>query len=388
MTKSPKRITSPLISRLGELDWDYAGDISQSSFSALHFHPGRFISQIPAALIGRLSRQGGTILDPYCGSGTTLLEAQRLGRASIGIDINPVSILVTKAKTSTRRAGRIANILEGHLEKMLSSRWEMGAKTASMSFAPPSSVQGEKWYHPATLGELTIIWRYIESTRGLSRDLLLFCFSAILMPACNETRHWGYICDNTRPLTTRRVDVFSAFETAAQRLIEAYAERDRNLTDNQIVPRADIRCGDAAAVLKTIADDTVDLVVTSPPYFGVVDYVKAQRLSMEWMGYDIARYRSAETGARSKRSRQSAHREYLDEVEAVFRETARVIHRGGHCCIIVGQSMKREDCLEDLERRICRSGLRLEFKERRSIAIGRRQTPSLKEEVLLVYVKN
>lgn len=383
---SRNKAPSPSISKLTQLDWDYEGDLSESAFSALHFHPGRFISQIPAALIGRLTQPGDTVLDPFCGSGTTLLEAQRLGRRSIGIDVNPVSILIAKGKAHRQRAERIEMLMYGHLNRLISLRLEASSKQSVQFALPPSTVQGAKWFHHATLLDLTLIWQYIESCRGSAQGLLQFCFSCILMPACNETRHWGYVCDNTRPLSSRRVNVFNLFETAVSKLIEAYKERDQHRTEN--LHTVQLHCGDATSMLSRMNDESVDLVVTSPPYFGVVDYVKSQRLTMEWFGYDISTHRSLETGARSKRSRLAARQEYLDEIQEIFSQTARVMRRNAYCCIVIGQSLKREDYLDEMEERISTAGLQLELKTHRAIAVGRRQAPSLKEEVLLIYRKS
>src|SRR5712671_61389 len=99
------------ISRLSNIDWDFAGAFSESAFSAIHWHPGRFASQIPASLIGVLSSPGGTVLDPFVGSGTTLVEAQRLGRRSIGIDLSPISCLASRAKTLSISAKKIKDAI-------------------------------------------------------------------------------------------------------------------------------------------------------------------------------------------------------------------------------------------------------------------------------------
>src|SRR6185295_5317944 len=99
---------SRCLSRLREIDWDFAGAFSESPFSVAHWHPGRFASQLPAALIGVLTEEGDCVLDPFAGSGTTLVEAQRLFRRSMGIDINPVSCRICEAKTLTVSAEVIA----------------------------------------------------------------------------------------------------------------------------------------------------------------------------------------------------------------------------------------------------------------------------------------
>ena len=101
-----------LISRLRKIDWDFAGSQSESPFSALHWYPARFASQLPATLIGLLSSPGQLVLDPFVGSGTTLVEAQRLCRRSIGIDLNPVASIIASAKSLPVPSSRIAAVAE------------------------------------------------------------------------------------------------------------------------------------------------------------------------------------------------------------------------------------------------------------------------------------
>src|SRR4051812_27393641 len=92
-------LSERLISRIRGIDWDFAGSYSESPFSAIHWHPARFASQVPAAILGLLSKEGDVVLDPFVGSGTMLVEAQRLGRIAIGMDLNPVACLIAKSKT-------------------------------------------------------------------------------------------------------------------------------------------------------------------------------------------------------------------------------------------------------------------------------------------------
>src|SRR6266852_1394429 len=105
-------INSHLRSRLRNIDWDFPGSLSESPFSAIHWHPARFASQVPASLIGLLSQPGDLVLDPFMGSGTTLVEAQRLGRRSIGIDLNPIACLMVRAKTLPYSIERIERAIE------------------------------------------------------------------------------------------------------------------------------------------------------------------------------------------------------------------------------------------------------------------------------------
>src|SRR3954451_21320592 len=113
LTRQERTLDLPArFDRLREVDWDFATSDSQSSFSSLHWHPCRYPSQVPAVVIGALSSPGDTIFDPFLGSGTTAVEAQRLSRRCIGIEINPVAALMARAKTINKSASHIDRLLE------------------------------------------------------------------------------------------------------------------------------------------------------------------------------------------------------------------------------------------------------------------------------------
>ncbi|NJN98715.1 MAG: hypothetical protein HC875_33820 [Anaerolineales bacterium] len=88
------------IPRLERLEWDFVNANTGYLTHSLHPYPAKFIPQIPNAMIQELSSFGETVLDPFCGSGTTLVEARRLGRNAVGIDANPLACLISRAKAS------------------------------------------------------------------------------------------------------------------------------------------------------------------------------------------------------------------------------------------------------------------------------------------------
>ena len=65
----------------------------------LHSYPAKFIPHIPRWFLGKYSQLRSTVLDPFCGSGTALVEANMLGMHALGVDINPLSSLLVRAKT-------------------------------------------------------------------------------------------------------------------------------------------------------------------------------------------------------------------------------------------------------------------------------------------------
>lgn len=377
------------MTRLAELNWDFHGDRSDSPFSDLHFHPGRFVPQIPAALIGSLTAPGALVLDPFCGAGTTLVEAQRMGRSAIGIDLNPVSCLTSRVKTLNLPASEIEERLLTALNDLTAFR--LGALSAKGEVTVvPSTVQLSKWYHPETGQELSRIWAFVcRAADPLNRDLLLFCFSASLMTCCAETRSWGYVCDNVRPLERRYVDADAAFRAKVEALADAYRTRDRRrLTPlSSELPTAKVVQGDAAQHLAEIRSASINLVITSPPYFGVVDYIKSQRLTLEWLELPTEGLRLNETGARSKRHRATAFDQYIGELGEVARQLHRVLIPDGSLAMVIGESGRREAVLPRVPELLREAGFTPELIVNRRIGLRRRQPATLTEELLIVARK-
>ena len=381
----PAILATRLISRLKRIDWDFAGSRSESLFSTLHWHPARFASQLPASLIGLLSRPGQTILDPFMGSGTTLVEAQRLGRRAIGIDVNPVSYLISEAKTLQLSAPTIAKVVS----ELTKDANQVLDKEASWAATLPVGLQATKWYTETVIASLGSLWDLIGAFRGPRKTIAQAAFSACLMPSCREDRHWGYICDNSTPKGNKSVDVIELYTTFLERLASAYSDRDKCIREagfDTIAP-VEVICEDARQALKKLGGNSVDLVVTSPPYFGVSDYVKAQRLSMEWFDFDIEPLRRIEIGARSKRHRKTARKEYLTDLRSVFEETYRCLRPNSACVIVVGESRTRDLILSALRDSLEDTGFNLEVDINRRVSSQRRQTPSITGEHVFVLSK-
>lgn len=366
--------------RLEAHDWDFATQQSESPFSALHWHPCRFPSQVPAIAISRLTEKTGLVLDPFMGSATTLVEAQRLGRRSIGVDINPISAIIARSKLISDNSGGVQYYIDRMIDR-LSSRWD-SLERAEI----PASVQHEKWYATSTLDELRRLWSLIGFDTSQYADIGRSAFSSVLLSACKETRHWGYICDNSTPKTDRVGDAKSTFIKSLNLYKSAYKSR-QNWSSTDLTT-AEVHLGDSRKVLGGFEDCSVDLIVTSPPYFGVADYAKSQRLSMEWFNLDIEPVRKSEIGARSKRHRKTAGSDFLHELRQVFVECQRVLKRGGYAVVVFGSSPARQDMLPDFLTDLEQVGFCIESNISRNISSMRRQFPSLSKERVAILRKD
>ena len=114
----------------------------------------------------------------------------------------------------------------------------------------PGSVQGSKWYMPETLDALRKIWTVVQKEQSDLKVIGESAFSSILLPACRETRHWGYVCDNTTPKTMRKADPKALFISSLEQFALAYEERER--VRQITIPTAEIIQGDAREVMQSL----------------------------------------------------------------------------------------------------------------------------------------
>jgi hypothetical protein len=175
-------------------------------------------------------------------------------------------------------------------------------------------------------------------------DVLRVIFSDTLFAAAAErnavTRsggsrrhHWGWIADNVRPRFLTPHDAIAIFLDRAERAAYACLKSRRFDGARHAVIQGDAR-------FLPLADDSVDAIVTSPPYLGMIDYTRANRLSYMWFGWNFKRDMNGEIGARFRRSHRNAEVEYLAVMQATASELSRVLKRGRHCAIVIGSSRK------------------------------------------------
>jgi DNA methylase len=337
-----------LSSALSRVNWDFPGSTTLSdSIHLLHKFPGNFIPEIPSYLVQLLTKAGDIVFDPFCGSGTTGVEAVALGRRAWQCDANRVSALVAEAKllavTRPPVVDHLARLAERVAARGLFSN--VVDPTQQMERSREKDSELRSWFHPETLAGLSRVWDEIGNmTNDDARTVALAVFSDTLFacasPGSRHTRtglrrrhHWGWIADNVKP---RQLKIHDAGEFLAARLeyvrgVIGGRQRDRHSEWR-------VWQGDARAI--DLPDESVDAVITSPPYLGMIDYALANRLTYLWCGWSLADDRQREIGSRARRGRRDAKETYLAAMQGVIGEIARVLRNDGYCAVVLGCSRK------------------------------------------------
>jgi SAM-dependent methyltransferase len=259
-----------------------------------HSYPARLHPETARHLIADFSPVGGRVLDPFCGSGTVLVEARQLGRQAFGIDANPLAIELTTLKCRGSTAE-----FEAELESSAATV-TAHADARRLAKRGPTRRYGSadrELFDPHVLLELDGLRDGIALIGGEDlRRALLLVLSSVLTKV---SKRKGDTAPRTAPKRLAGGFTIRFFETKAKDLARRLHEFSRNVAST--APRAKCRTGDARE-LSIVAPGSIDLILSSPPYPGVYDYFDQHELRLRWLGLEQQEFEAAEIGARRRLS--------------------------------------------------------------------------------------
>lgn len=351
----------------------YIGKKVSYATHGIHRYPAKFIPQIPRFCLEAYSQPGDVVLDPFMGSGTTLLESFICGRNSYGIDIHPLARLIAKVKITPLDPEGLTALAD---ELLANIRADRDANDGWV----PEIPNRDHWFRPHVLSELATIKKNIwDISEGDYQDFFKICFSSIIRKVSNSDN------DSLIPEVTsfqKRLDeqgktsydATGRFEnTVRNKLLDAAElwRLSKNMKDeHRVLPEMRIIGKDAREI--ELPDGSIDLAVTSPPYASAVHYVSVHKLEMFWLGLIkdtgdldsrivgtgrayVAQYRDwspevemeglsgvlQELMSKDKKSAFIVHR-YFDDMRKNLVEVNRVLKRNGKYCVVVGENTFRK----------------------------------------------
>ncbi|WLB57457.1 DNA methyltransferase [Bradyrhizobium japonicum] len=344
---SHKSLTSEPDSRkvlaaLKQQDWAFTDDDTRYLTHDIHPYPAKFIPQIPAHLISYLSDPGDVVFDPFGGSATTAVEAVRLGRRGVSMDANPLSRFIGRVKTGLMTRGVRAELdqLQAAVASYVTSsaiREKGWAKKQIAQYAQfvPSIPNIEKWFDENAIAELSLLRFLIdETTSDLASDAALTALSRIMVRVSYQESETRYVAEekDIPPALVLR-GFLESLKTIVRRLENAAPDLQR--------ADATFHVGDSRTdIIKTIGANSVDLIVTSPPYPNATDYHLYHRFRLFWLGFDPRQLGAIEIGSHLKHQRKrSGFQEYRDEMSAVLRECYLALVPGRYAAFVVGDAV-------------------------------------------------
>lgn len=313
---------SEVIERLDSVDWSFASRRRHSPIEALHPYPAKFISDIPAALLRCLPIQAGSaVFDPFCGSGTTLAECQRVGLNSLGVDLNPIACLISRVRTSPIPSGAEAAVRE-----VLKRARECNSDDI------PNIPNIDHWFTPEVQLALTRIKGAIdEQADHAAADMLRLCLSSIIVRVSNQDSDTRYAAVKK---SVTYDTVFAAFEKAATKIILALTSRTPLKAEAEVV-----ECDTLKFSPERIGRN-VGMMITSPPYPNAYEYWLYHKYRMWWLEEDPIAVKEAEIGARAHFFKKNHHTadDFARQMGGLMGLLNEIMLPRAFACFVVGRS--------------------------------------------------
>lgn len=313
------------ISALKRVDWNFENSKKGKSIHSLHPYPAKFIPEIPGNIIDILQpSRDGLIMDPFCGSGVSLVEAQKRGYKSVGVDLNPIACLISRVKTTHVNLTDLQEIAN----EVVSSAKDLSTYTI------PTIPNINHWFKTDVQIGLTKLLSSINSqTSSIIKDTLLLACSSIIVRVSNQDSDTRYAAVEKNVIEDH---VYEFFEKAVKQIIAL-----KNKVDYSYRSSSKVIQGDILTTNHRNIEDRISLLVTSPPYPNAYEYWLYHKYRMWWLGYDPIEVKEKEIGARAHFFKKQNHtgESFSNQMEKLFENTVPLLLPKAYSVFVIGRSI-------------------------------------------------
>ena len=330
--------------KLSQLDWSFSDENTSYLTHDIHPYPAKFIPHIPNNLIKNLSLFGEIVYDPFGGSGTTALEAILLRRRCVSSDANPLSKIIGEVKTTVLSKEQeeelqtfIGNVKAGISHKSLIDSNIINDNYNQIIKQIPQIPSIDKWFNSTIIKELAFIKYLInELTNEEVKNIAKATLSSTILKVSNQDSETRYSC---KPKQT-------PFGYAVKNFVRNLEKNYKSLKQLSGVQEgksvefitADLR--EPIVKQGVIKENSIDLIVTSPPYPNATDYHLYHRFRLFWLGYDPREFGKIEIGSHLRHQKErTGFEDYIDEMRLCLDNLFKVLRYGRYAAIVLGDAI-------------------------------------------------
>ena len=320
-------------------------DPTRAHVHGFHSYPARMHPITAHRLAAAFGPKGGKILDPFCGSGTVLVEAMLLGMKPTGLDINPLAVRLSKLKTTPLTNNELDHLVDtAHQVADFAHARRKGKAGASRRYG----FEDVSLFEPHVLLELdSLAMGIFELGKDHARSDLELVLSSILT---RMSRQRGDTSDGIAPRRLAAGFATKQFAGKAEELAKRLAVF-RQLLPSAAQPAASLRQGNATKSSK-LPGAPFDALITSPPYAATYDYIDQHSTRFRWLGLDSKEMQKHEMGARAKYADLhviTAEREWMGELRSFFSSMGTHLKPGAPLILLIADSAVATEALRASE---------------------------------------
>lgn len=348
----------------------------------IHTYPAKLLNIIPYFFFQTedFCPINGAVLDPFCGTGTVLLEANLSGRNAFGADANPLARLITAVKTTYIPHDRLLKEIEALVKRAKKSKSKLTWKTEIIDY----------WFSQNVISQLEKIRVAIDGVKNINeKKFFLLCFSSLVKKVSfadpsisvpvklNPKRFDAYPVRKQeaqeRLFSLENVDVYEKFKSICLQnadRISTLKDCKRKKIKSKIVSKDARRLTTSLRGKQLLENECVDLVLTSPPYAGAQKYIRSSWLNLFWLNgvssKDIQELNNQNIGKEDyvkadvdkcvktfiptvdrilnrlykegKNVRACIVGNYINEMKKALDESIRVLKKNGYLIMIIGNN--------------------------------------------------
>lgn len=265
--------------------WDFIGADTKEYTHSFHIYPAMMIPQVAREILNRYkTKEMSVLFDPYCGTGTSLVEGSLVGLKCIGTDLNPLARLISKSKVTKVDINNIKSLFK-NFEKYITSN-------KSIDLKKPNINNIDFWFKDKQINDLLIIKYFIDNIKDDDeKDFFLVPFSETLREvSLTRNGEFKLYRISKEKIETWNPNTIELFKEKVKRNIDGYIEYEK---ENKIYNHEVYNFNSSEEIPNDlIQENSVDIVITSPPYGDsgtTVAYGQFSTLSNEWLGIEDAR---------------------------------------------------------------------------------------------------
>lgn len=262
---------------------DKEKELERADIHSFHRYYGKLIPAIPSYFIKEFTKENDIVFDPFSGSGTVAVEAKRLKRNFVGVEINPLSVEIAKTKTYNLDVEILDKINNELVEIIENDNSDIREEEK------PYIMNRDHWFKDFVQKDLIRIKKdidtYFDENQNYSieyKKFYLLTLSAIIKNVSNaDTRHvfpgFSKRMHQLEEEGKLHIDVKASFKRAVKSRSKAYSIYKNNQNYTEILE------GDSTEIDLSKYENKIDLIVTNPPYISSVRYIETLKLEMYWM---------------------------------------------------------------------------------------------------------